>query len=975
MLKKNFRKGINIDMLLRCLLLPKPELRLGILRASFILRFPDCELTEGEKLNMDEKIANGIKIRRTKTLLTVAFALTLTLSMFAAYPLANAHTPPWTVPTYAYLAISPNPVGTGQTVIIVMWLHMAPPTAAGNAGDRWHDFNIQITKPNGQTQKLGPFTSDPTGSTYTLYTPDQLGTYTFRLDYTGQVLSLNNPINGLPGDRNSPYINDTFSPSSATVQLTVQQDQVTPVEEYPLPTSFWTRPISADNVDWSSISSNWLRGAQIGGYNQWQTGSGPKSPHILWKKTIEYGGVVGGNWPIQSGYTDSAVPDAGFYSGGSYEGRFTNAIILGGMLFYGDPLGHSNSGGGYTAVDLKTGQVIWHRDDLNAYTGVAQNTTVSNSSAAQTIAGPSFAQIYEYESPNQHGGVGGILWQSSSSGFGPGSTTVWQGFDAYTGKWVFNETNIPGGTEVYTNKGEIVRYVFNYNTATKTGSIALWNNTAEQQGLHLSLGTGTNAWQWRPDGKTVNMANAYSWNVSISADLVGNSNPSIVQVIPGDIILGRSSAINPGVGDKFTPDPFTIWAISDKPESRGTLLWKQNYPAPSGNLTRRSMTFPIDVVNRVFVMSDVETMQFVGYNLDTGAQIWGPTNTPVRAYQYYGSGEGGGQRGVMAYGNLYIQGFGGELFCYNTKDGSLTWKFNDTNSGMDTPWGLRPIFLAAIADGKVFAFNNEHSPNDPLYRGNCIYCIDAFTGREIYKMLGWSGQTGGQGGSTAALADGVLTYYSYYENSIYAIGKGPSAVTVDAPLVGITKGQSIMIRGTVTDQSAGAKKLVEDGKFNTVPAMSDVDQAHWMEYLYMQKPMPTEATGVPVTIFATAPDGTTTQIGEVKSDTSGVYFMKWTPDQVGTYVINAVFQGSDSFYASSAETAIGVDAAPAPVVTPTPTPTIQPTPTTAPPTQTPIVTVAPKPGETPNTMLYVAIAAVAIIIVVAVVAVILRRRK
>ena len=309
----------------------------------------------------------------------------------------------------------PTPSVSVKQVFLVMWVHGAPPTAAGNAGDRWHDFTIEVTKPNGKTQKLGPFTSDPTGSTYTLYRPDQIGTYTFVFKYSGQVISLYNPINGLPGDANSVFINDTFLPSSATEYLTVQQDQIAPVEEYPLPTTYWTRPISADNVRWASIASNWLRGAQIGGYNLWQTGSGPSSPHILWTKPIEFGGVVGGNWPQISGYTDSAVPDAGYYSGGSYEGRFTNAMILGGRVYYAETLGHSNVGGGYTCIDLRTGELLWHRDDLNVYLPIAQNTSISNATAAPSIAAPSFGQIYEYESPNQHGGVGGILWQSSSA--------------------------------------------------------------------------------------------------------------------------------------------------------------------------------------------------------------------------------------------------------------------------------------------------------------------------------------------------------------------------------------------------------------------------------------------------------------------------------------------------------------------------------------------------------------------------------
>ncbi len=911
--------------------------------------------------------------KTNKTLYAIALTLILSFGALAVFPIASASNPPISVPSYAYLAISPNPVGVNQQVFFVMWVHGAPPTAAGNAGDRWHDFNLKITRPDGTIENKGPFVSDPTGSTYTLYTPTQIGTYKVDFTYTGQVISLYNPQNGLPGS-NSVYINDTWLPSSVTEFFTVQTQPIAPVEEYPLPTSYWTRPISADNIHWESISSNWLRGAHSGGaYNLWVAGSGPTSPHILWTKPIEFGGVVGGNWPLLGGYTGSDIPSAGFYSGGSYEGRFTNAIVLGGMLFYSDPLGHSNSGGGYTALDLKTGEAVWHRDDLNTYLSVAQNTTTSNSTAAPTIAGPSFAQLYGYESPNQHGVVGGILWQSSTAS----GVTTWQGFDAYTGKWVFNETSIPGGTEVYTNKGEIVRYVLNYNTTAKSGWLALWNNTAEQQGLHLSLGTSTNAWQWRPDGKTVNMANAYSWNVSVTADLVGNSNPAIVQVLPGDVIVGRSSAVAPGVGDKYTPDPFTLWAISDKPATRGQLLWKQSYPAPSGNLTRRLMSTPVDPVNRVIVMHDVETMQFLGFSLDTGRLLWGPTNIPVRAYTYYGSGEGGGQRGTLAYGNLYVQGFGGDLLCINTLNGNLVWKYNNTNSGIDTPWGLRPIFLAAIADGKVYAFNNEHSPNDPLYRGNSIYCIDALTGAEIYKMLSWSGQSGGQGGSTAVLADGVLAYYNYYDNSLYAIGKGPSATTVSAPSTVIAQGGSVVITGTVTDQSAGAKAKVASGEFSVVPAMSDASQAAWMEYTYMQKPKPQDATGVQVKLTAVDSNGNLQEIGTATSDTSGKYGIVWTPPIEGAYHVTATFEGSNSYWGSSDTTYFVVGPAPSAAPQPTATPTATPEPTVA-PTATPTASpsVAPPPEAAPSTDIYIIAAAAAVIIVVAAVAaVFLRKRK
>ena len=63
-------------------------------------------------------------------------------------------------------------------------------------------------------------------------------------------------------------------------------------------------------------------------------------------------------------------------------------------------------------------------------------------------------------------------------------------------------------------------------------------------------------------------------------------------------------------------------------------------------------------------------------------------------YQYFGSGLGIGQCGIDAYGNIYIQGYGGEVYCYATANGDLLWQFgnggegNSTNDGINSPWGL-----------------------------------------------------------------------------------------------------------------------------------------------------------------------------------------------------------------------------------------------------------------------------------------------
>jgi len=179
-------------------------------------------------------LTNKSKVSSVTLILVLTIAAT-----WAALPTANAHTPPWEVRTYAYILVAPNPVGVGQTALVLFWLDNYPPTASGAGGDRWRNLEVEVTKPNGDKQTLGPFTSDPVGSCYTYYTPDQAGTYTFVFTFPGQVLSLTGPT-GIPG-RDSPYINDTYLASSATTTLTVQQEPIPEPITYPLPTEYWTR--------------------------------------------------------------------------------------------------------------------------------------------------------------------------------------------------------------------------------------------------------------------------------------------------------------------------------------------------------------------------------------------------------------------------------------------------------------------------------------------------------------------------------------------------------------------------------------------------------------------------------------------------------------------------------------------------------------------------------------------------------------
>jgi hypothetical protein len=864
-----------------------------------------------------------MKLSKNRIFATFAITLLLASAALAVLPLADAHTPAWNVPLYIYISAQPTPIGVGQQAFITWTVDLPPPTAAGVGGDRWQGYTIKVTRPDGTIENLGPYTSDPTGGQYALYTPNQVGTYRFDLHFPGQTLSLYNPITGVAGS-NSAYVGDYFMPADATCTLTVQQAPIEKIPQAALPTEYWTRPINQENSAWASIASNWLGLYQT--YRTQPNGLAPNTAHILWTKPIEFGGIIGGS--------NNLIADDAYYSGMSYEVRFTNALILQGRLYFNMPLHNDPSAGPYTCIDLTTGQIVWQVN------GIA----------------PTFAQIYEYESPNQHGAIpSGVLFQTVG--------TTWRAYDPFSGSPIFNFTNVPSGTNIVDSNGAIVRYILNYNSTTKSGFLAKWTSAAlPNSTLVLNPGTTTDAYQYRAYGRNADMSKNYEWNVTVG-DLSGSTNPSIVTVIPGDIILGRSSNIAITSVWRGTEDPWTMWAISDKATNRGTILWKQSYPAPTGNMSQMLPYYPIDPVNRVFAMSYFETGQRLGYSLDTGRLLWGPVGTPYsqdHAYQYFSS-----RSGQVSMGELIVGGYGGQIFAYNMSTGATVFTWNGVSSGLESPWGLVPMFTSMMADGKIFAAGGEHSPNTPIYKGEKIVAVDALTGKEVWNLTGMSGTGLGEGCANMYIADGKLVYYNLLDNQIYCIGKGPSATTVSAPQISVAQGSSVMITGTVTDQSPGAK-----GK----AAVSDEYMTPWMEYLYEQQPIPADAKGVTVKLSAIAPDGSMVNIGEATSDLMGNYGMQWTPPTKGQYTIIATFEGSESYWPSYNTAYLGVDAA-APVVTPTETatPTIEPT-------ATPIATATPSAapvtgnGITTETLL---IAGAATIIVVAVIAaaLVLRKRK
>jgi hypothetical protein len=297
-----------------------------------------------------------------------------------------------------------------------------------------------------------------------------------------------------------------------------------------------------------------------------------------------------------------------------------------------------------------------------------------------------------------------------------------------------------------------------------------------------------------------------------------------------------------------------------------------------------------------------QTRQWYGYDEYTGAKLWGPTEAYPDAWDQFIGAAGTRMdqtEATIAYGNLYVATYAGNIYCHDLHTGALKWTYSLPTT-LTTAYGDYPITGMSFADGKLYATTNEHTPDSPYWLGSAMYCINATTGDFICKMPGWWS-------ASPAIADGYALDHNCYDGKIYCFGKGQTSVTVTAPDTAVTQGQRIVIKGTVMDESPGAidyagNRLSTKG----TPAIADAYMTQWMEYLYQQKSMPTNATGVPVTLSVLDSNGNYREIGSTTSDTDGFYSFTWTPDIAGKYTLYASFAGSESYWSSHAVTAFDV---------------------------------------------------------------------
>ena len=281
-----------------------------------------------------------VKYKKSYAILILA---ALAIGTFATLPLQTVSAAE--MKNVAVIDAIPDPVGVGEDVLIRAGI-LRP---LGSVLLGWEGVTVTLTKPDNTTQTLGPIRTDSTGVSFIRYVPDQVGTYKLQSHFPQQ----NTTSSWSDAESGRTIAKDTImlAADSEVLELVVQEEPLTAYPGHALPTEYWSRPIDPQLREWFSVSGNWVARPDnsLALYND----DAPETAHVLWANELTTGGLMGGLW-------GDSVP-SGAETGDAYEGKFSNSVVLNGILYYNlYDIGNTNS---IRAQDLHTGEILWTRND------------------------------------------------------------------------------------------------------------------------------------------------------------------------------------------------------------------------------------------------------------------------------------------------------------------------------------------------------------------------------------------------------------------------------------------------------------------------------------------------------------------------------------------------------------------------------------------------------------------------------------
>lgn len=790
----------------------------------------------------------------------------------------SGQTADFTISDLAFLSVSPNPIGVGQTALVNLWI-----TFPSGEGKYMNGYKVVITDPDGHTEEVNLKSYVADGTSWFSFIPEKVGTYQFQFFFAGEYFPAGYYTNGkYSTTRTGDFASAIYNPSvyctpaqSPVTNLTVQQDMVLSWSS-PLPTDYWTRPIEPNNREWRAISGNypWSQANVVGvTSNAWHDNYyGPyipavNTPHIVWKRVGALAGLIGGEAGQYSTLSSPGTPSV-IYMGRAYQTRFEtiNGVPTNCAVSY----------------DLRTGQVYY---------------------AIPVAQGGITPTHISYIDPSQSSIVpGAVADQSLTVELSTISGGRLYKVNPLTGAITANIT-LPTFSSTYGSNYEIFfrdGYYYSFQGINLTTAVPA-------QDINITTSYGGFFIKWTSAGTSTNFTSRIVSNVSVILPmsyrtLYQTSNyGNIGAAIDYDTMISVQQ-------HRFIYGGYYGYNLIAQDLKTGRILW--NFTSPQNEMS--SAYRPTNAwVRHGLYIAEMERGYLQAWNLQTGSVAWTCEIDDYPWGEFWMYDE-------AAYQDLiYATGYTG-VWAINETTGKVAWHYADPAIPFETPYTSDGASTYTVQDirvigGMLYVSNNEHTPSQPAQRGWGMICIDGMTGELQWKLSGTRMQAG-------AAADGYLTAASNYDGTMYVLGKSPSKTTLSGPQTAITQGSSVVLTGTVLDQAPASTGIA---------CVSDESMSTWMDYIHMQMPIDgiyhnITITGVQVSLDAVDPNGNYIHIGDTTSDMSGTFSYVWQPEHVGKYTVMATFAGSNAYGSSYGETAVGVVAAPQQTETPTANPVTLP---------------------------------------------------